>query len=214
MKRLRMITLASLLAFGGAAVGQLVTAHEARASISITVLFDELVRDSAAAAIVTPMEQRGVWENGRIITYTHVHTDRSVAGTVEDEPWVRTMGGTIGRLGQLVDGEPVLTTGHQGLLFLRPVTEEGAGVYEVTARAQGQFPVVQGDQGTPTFRASSAVGGLVPPPQQRVAKISQMRASAGLAAVAPQAMDVLHKRAVEDGVREVTVAWARIHGAK
>jgi hypothetical protein len=214
MKRVRAAVWGCALGVGVAAAGAVATGGVAHASIAITVLFDELVRDSSAAAVVTATEQRPVWENGRIITYTHVHTDRRVGGTLEDEPWVRTMGGTVGTIGQLVDGEPVLTVGKQGLLFLRPVPEQGAGVYEVTARAQGQFPVVTDEKNVQTFRTSSAVGGLVPTPSARVAQISQMRAGAGLPASAPMASDVLHKRSVEDGVHDVSAAWVRIHGAK
>ena len=63
-------------------VGEIAAEREAHASMSIAILFDELVRDSTAAAIVTPFEQKPVWEDGRIITYTHVHADRPVAGTL------------------------------------------------------------------------------------------------------------------------------------
>ncbi len=214
MGRFRTIALGCALALGAVVVGEVAAEHEARASIAITILFDELVRDSSAAAIVTPFEQRAVWEGGRIITYTHVHTDRPVAGSLESDPWVRTMGGTIGKLGQLVDGEPVLTVGHQGLLFLQPVPEAGSGIYAVTGRAQGQFPVVLGEKNVPTFRSSSAVGGLVAAPEKRVTQLAQQRAKAGLAPEAPRATDVLHTRPVEDGVRDVASAWARIHGTK
>ena len=34
------------------------------------------------AAIVTPYEQKAVWEDGRIITYTQAHVDTLVAGSV------------------------------------------------------------------------------------------------------------------------------------
>jgi hypothetical protein len=213
MRRLRTLTLGSLLAAGGASWIGVGVEREARASISIAVLFDELVRDSSAAAIMTPYEQKAVWEDGRIITYSHVHADRTVAGSIESDPWIRTMGGTVGRIGQVVDGEASLTVGKQGLLFLQP-DKSASGVYAVTARAQGQFPIVAGQQGTPMFRASSAVGGLVATPEQRVSQMAERRAKAGLSAEAPRALDVLHTKAVEDGVREVAAAWVRIHGPK
>ncbi len=214
MKRLRAVALGSLLAVGALGVGQIAAEREAHASMSIAILFDELVRDSTAAAIVTPFEQKPVWEDGRIITYTHVHADRPVAGTLESDPWVRTMGGTVGRLGQIVDGEPVLTVGKPGLLFLHPDKTSGGGVYAVTGRAQGQFPVVASTQGAPMFRASSGADALVPTPSARVAQMAQLRAKAGLPAEAPRATDVLHTRAVEDGVRDVAAAWVRIHGSR
>jgi hypothetical protein len=113
-----------------------------------------------------------------------------------------------------VDGEPVLTVGRPGLLFLQPFTASGGGVYAVTARAQGQFPVVLGSQNVPTFRASSGAGGLLPASDARVSQMAQLRAKAGLAAAAPRATDVLHLRPVEDGVRDVAAAWMRFHGPK
>jgi hypothetical protein len=212
MKGLRALALGSLVILAAATGAGIGSEREAHASVSISVLFDELVRDSSAAAIVTPTEQQAVWENGRIMTYTHVHIDRSVAGAVSDGPWVRTMGGVVGKIGQLVEGEAVLTVGRPGLLFLQPVTEIGAGVYEVTARAQGQFPIVLDEQGTERFVRASGVGALVPTPRDRVVQISRNRAVSGLSAGAPLATDVLHKRPVGDGAREVASAWARIHG--
>jgi hypothetical protein len=214
MSRLRSFAFVSVLALGGAVAAGVATERPAYASITITVLFDELVRDSSAAAIVTPYEQNAVWEDGRIITYTHVHADRVVAGSVEGDPWVRTMGGTVGKVGQLVDGEAVLTMGRQGLLFLQPSKQGTSGVYAITARAQGQFPVVLNEQNVQTFRASSGVGGLVPTPDARVAQMAQARAKAGLAAEAPRATDVLHARPVEDAVHDVAAAWVRMHGTK
>jgi hypothetical protein len=215
MRRLRTFAFgtAVLLGLGAGAASLLVSEPVAHASVSIAVLFDELVRDSSAAAVVTPYEQKAVWEDGRIITYTHVHADRTVAGTLESDPWIRTMGGTVGRVGQLVDGEPVLTVGRPGLLFLQGVPQVG-GVYAVTARAQGQFPVVLGEKNVSILRASSAVGGLMPPPDSRTTQMAQLRAKAGLAAEAPRASEVLHLRPVEDALRDVAAAWTRIHGSK
>jgi hypothetical protein len=214
MRSGRAILVSALVATAGATFAGLAAERDAHASVVISVLFDELVRDSAGAALVTPTEQRTVWENGRIYTFTRVHVDRPVAGTVSQDPWVRTMGGVVGKIGQLVEGEPVLTVGRPGLLFMQPLAEEGPGVYIVTARAQGQFPVVTDAQNAQHFVRASGVGGEVPTSPERVAQISRSRAMAGLAPAAPLAADVLHKRPIEDGVRDVTAAWARIHGSR
>jgi hypothetical protein len=214
MKRARSLLLTTLLAVGTAAVGQLAAERDASASVSIAVLFDELVRDSSAAAIMTPVEQRSIWEDGRIITYTHVHLDRTVGGTVESDPWIRTMGGAVGRIGQSVEGEAVLTVGRPALFFLQPRTESGAGVYEVTARAQGQFPVVLDEQQKERFVHASGVGALVPTPKNRIDQITRLRVAAGAPPSAQLASDVLHKRPVNEGAQEVASAWGRLHGAK
>jgi hypothetical protein len=123
------------------------------------------------------------------------------------------MGGIVGKVGQIVEGEAVLTVGRPGLLFMQPARDDVSGVYEVTARAQGQFPIVLDEKNNERFVRSSGVGGLVPTPQERVVQVTRMRALAGAAPGAPLATDVLHKRLVADGVQDVAAAWARIHAA-
>jgi hypothetical protein len=184
----------------------------ARASISVAVAFDALVKESSAVAVVTPVEQKSVWENGRIYTYTRVHADNSVAGELAtgDEAWIRTMGGVVGHIGQLVDGEPVLTVGRPSLLFLRAGPP---GSLEVTARAQGQYALTL-DDATKTQRLvrSSAVGVILPPktaPQAGPAPVT------GATAAAPVlAHDVLHNKRMEDGLRDIGAAWKRLHAPK
>jgi hypothetical protein len=213
MKRLRALATCTLVATAAGVLSGVAAEREAKASVVISALFDEIVRDSSAAALVTPVEQRSVWQNGRVYTYTRVHVDRAVAGTLEDEPWVRTMGGIVGKVGKIVEGEAVLSVGRPGLLFMQPARDDVSGVYEVTARAQGQFPIVLDEKNNERFVRSSGVGGLVPTPQERVVQVTRMRALAGAAPGAPLATDVLHKRLVADGVHDVAAAWARIHAA-
>jgi hypothetical protein len=148
------------------------------------------------------------------MTYTHLRVDQGVAGATPSDPWVRTMGGVVGKIGQIVEGEAVLTVGKQGLLFLQPLTELGPGLFAVTARAQGQFPVVADEAGTSRFMRASGVGALVTTPTPRVGQIARLRAASGLPANAPVAAAVLHQRPVAEGTREIASAWVRIHGAK
>ncbi len=139
----------------------LVTAS-ARASVSIAVSWEGLLRDSNASALVTPVESRCLWEDGRISTYTRVRVDRAVAGELRtgDEAWVRTAGGAVGKVGQIVEGEAVLVPGQSSLLFLRSAAVDPS-TYEVTARGQGQFPLVlDGEAGSRLVR-SAASGMLV-----------------------------------------------------
>jgi hypothetical protein len=169
----------------------------ARASVSVAVTWDGLLHESVAAAVVTPVEARTVWENGRIYTYTRVHVDRAVAGELAagTDAWVRTMGGVVGKVGQIVDGEPVLATGRPSLLFLHPGP---IGAYEVTARGQGQFPVVTEDPKVgPRVVRNRSVGALVPRPAGVV--IQRLAAEA------------LHDRPVEDVARDVAADWDRTH---
>lgn len=148
----------------GASALAIVAAGPARASVSLRVTWDALLHDSTAAVVVAPEEERGVWESGRIYTYSRLRVDRSVAGdsAAGADVWVRTMGGVVGTIGQRVEGEAVFTTGEASLVFLHPGP---AGVYVVTSRGQGQFPVVPdaNPKAPPHLVQSSAMGALVAP---------------------------------------------------
>jgi hypothetical protein len=172
-------------------------ADTARASVSIAVTWDGLLRESTAAVMATSVETRAVWENGRIYTYARLHVDRAIEGDLPPggEAWVRTMGGVVGNVGQMVDGEAVLTPGQSGLLFLHPGPP---GAYVVTARGQGQFPLVPDadPKALPHLVRSHSAGALLPPRP---------------AATSPFAADVVHGRAVDDVARDVVAAWDRTH---
>jgi hypothetical protein len=108
------------------------------------------------------------------------------------------MGGVVGKIGQIVDGEPVFVPGRASLLFLHPGP---AGTFEVTARAQGQFPVViDPTQAPPRLVRSGAMGGIV-------ARASEP----GAQALPRLAADVVHGRAVDDVVHEIVADWERTH---
>jgi hypothetical protein len=211
MKRFRAAFAATFLSVAAAGAASLITS-DAQASVSIAILFDELVRDATGAAVVTPVEQRSVWENGRIYTYTRVHVDSNVAGSVPNDAWVQTMGGAVGKIGQLVEGEAVLTVGRPSLLFLQPhidpETKTATSTFVVTARAQGQFPVTLDEKKVPRLIHAHGVGALMPPSPDRVARVAQMRKGGG---VPELAQDVLHNRPVEEATREIALAWSRLH---
>lgn len=178
-------------------------ASDAGASVSIQVTWDGLLRESTAAGIVTPTETQSVWENGRIYTYTKVHVDRAIAGDLSTgaEAWVRTMGGVVGKIGQRVEGEAVLAPGHASLLFLHTGGNAPAGTYQVTARGQGQFPVVAAaDPAAPPHLVRSTAAGVLVAPN--------------LAGPVPNpvlAADVVHGRLVDDVATDVVAAWGRTH---
>jgi hypothetical protein len=192
--------LAVCVALGVATVSPWAT-PTADASVSIAIPFDALVHASSAVVVATAVEQRSVWEGTRIQTYSRVHVDSFVAGELaqDGEAWVRTMGGTVGRVGQIVDGEPVFTVGRPSLVFLHRVAGDPTGVFLVTARAQGQFGLYADEQNRLRVRRSSAVGALVPP--------------LGAGGIPPGALagDVIHGRVVEDVTRDIATAWSRAH---
>jgi MYXO-CTERM domain-containing protein len=193
-----------------AASPALMTTTDARASVSIAVLFGELVQRATGVAVVTPVEQHATWEEGRIYTYTRVRVDSLAAGELPEGTWVRTMGGKVGNIGQLVEGEAVLTMGRPTLLFLEPVRSPGAaGVFEVTARGQGQFVVAPRAEGGPQILRSYAGGALAPPSQERLARFGGT-VSAGDPALR-LARDVLHQVGVDEAARIIAGEFSVLH---
>lgn len=178
-------------------------ASDAGASVSIQVTWDGLLRESTAAAIVMPTESQSVWENGRIYTYTHVHVDRAVAGDLATgaDAWVRTMGGIVGKIGQRVEGEAVFAPGYASLLFMHTGGTAPAGIYQVTARGQGQFPVVAAaDPSAPPHLVRSNAAGVLVAPN-----------TAGPVPAPVFAADIVHGRLVDDVAADVAAAWGRAH---
>jgi hypothetical protein len=207
------------LAAGAASVAVIPT--DANASVSIAVTFDALVKDADAVAMITPDSASSVWEDGRIYTYTRLKVDQAVAGDLPAQPWVRTMGGVVGHIGQLVDGEPVLVPGKPSLLFLRKLTS--TGTFEVSARGQGQFPIVvdEATKVSKVFRNANA-GMLLPPKVKApvlpgtvqpgpVAPQSATAPGDVAAAKVRLAAEVLHDRPVADVTREIAAAWKLAH---
>lgn len=198
---------------------------DADASIMIAVTWDALIKDASAVAVVTPMTTSSVWENGRIYTYTRVHVDQGVAGELAtgSEAYVRTMGGVVGKIGQSVDGEPVLTVGRPNLLFLHPGP---AGSMEVSGRSQGQYAIRLDDAKTQRLARSSAVGMLLPPRPALTVEVDKAGATTQSTTPATQAtatgptsqrtattlaQEVLHDRPLDEAVKDIASAWKRAH---
>jgi hypothetical protein len=178
----------------------------AEASVSLTVLLDELVRESSGAAVVSPIEHHAVWEDDRIVTYTRVRVERVVAGSIAEPVWVRTLGGEVGDIGQIVEGEAQLAAGQSSLFFLRPhldpVTRRPTGAFAVAEGAQGQFPVVAPAGGKAHLELARDLGALYPPSE------AQRKRSP----TAPIARDALCNRPLEAALRAIVEAWRRIRG--
>jgi hypothetical protein len=183
-------------------LASMAAARDAHASVSIAVTWDGLLGESTVAVVARALDTHAAWENGRIYSYTRVRIDRAVAGDMAagGEAWVRTMGGVVGNIGQIVEGEAVLMPGDQSLLFLR---QGPAGSYEVTARGQGQFPVVATDAKDaklPPFVVRSHTAGALVQPQLVVST-----AAVHLAA------DTLHGRSVDEAAKVIASDWSRMH---
>jgi hypothetical protein len=193
-RRARRTSKATAALFSVLALTVLLASPEARASVSVSVAFDDLVQRASAAAVVVPVEQRSVWEDGRIATYTRARVERLVAGRLPREIWVRTLGGAVGRIAQLVEGEATFASGEASLVFVHPHDDGAAtGTFGVVEGAQGQFPVVVSGGG-PRLAASKSGGALLPPP-----------------ATTRPAREVLVDQSLEDAARSIGAAWGRAH---
>ena len=199
---------------------------DAQASVSIAVGYVALVKDADAVGVVTPVESKTVWEEGRIVTYTRVKVDQGVAGDLGtgSEGWVRTLGGVVGKIGQLVDGEPVFTPQKPSLLFMRKW--KTGGTWEVSARAQGQFPILvvsNGDAANAVAQRrvmrSTAVGMLLPPKPASTVVVGPAPVKTGPSGAADSvaqvrlAGEVLHDRPLDEVARDIAASWKTLHPA-
>lgn len=111
----------------------------------------ELVHRSRHTLLATPLEAEGRWESlagsRRIVTYTKIAIEQSAdaRGAPAGEVWVRTLGGKVGHIAQLVHGEARLALGRSALLF---VDRDPERVYRVTGMAQGHYPLELDRDGT------------------------------------------------------------------
>ena len=140
--------------------------HEASASVAIAVSLEDLARASTVVARVTPIDRTSAWEEGRIVTTTRVRVDEIVAGSVGNlrgprELRVRTLGGRVDKIGQIVEGEASFAPSEPSIVFLTalpgPLVEPA---FVVAGRAQGQLLVKRDVHGREIVRVG-AVGELV-----------------------------------------------------
>jgi len=135
----------------------------AEASVSILLSLEEITAASTAVIVGTASEQKSQWEElaggRRIVTYTKIKVDKTIAGSAGTEVWVRTLGGAVGKLGQAVSGEASLTIGSKSVLFLL----KRGDVTMVTGMAQGHYPIKVDEKGISRLKASPDVGAQIQP---------------------------------------------------
>lgn len=181
----------------------------ASASVQIAVFFDDLVRDSSAVCLFTGIEQTTGWENGRIYTRTRVRCDQPMGGDLKQgqEAWIRTMGGVVGDVGQSVSGEASFAVGNTSIAFLHT----GPNVYEVTARAQGHFPVAVHPDKQRRASRSPDVGAVLAAQPAAEARVRSLARTALTPAATMPALGVIPGKTVEEIANEIALAWRRTH---
>jgi hypothetical protein len=136
--------------------------RRAHASMAVGIGLPELFRKSSRVAFSTSLEAFSRWEQlggtRRIVTYHRLRVDEPIAGPAADpELMVRTLGGRVGDIGQIVHGEAALVVGEPCLLFLRTASD---GVYAVAEHAQGHYPLRDDGRGKWRLRSSPRLGPL------------------------------------------------------
>jgi hypothetical protein len=122
----------------------------ALAAVARALSIGELVKKSTSALVLTGVARRASWQviggSRRIVTETRARVEEVVTGAdpSASEIVVHTLGGRIGTVGQIVEGEAELELGETSLTFL---TSLAPLAYSVTAMAQGHYPVVNDARG-------------------------------------------------------------------
>ncbi|MCC6213552.1 MAG: hypothetical protein IT376_01695 [Polyangiaceae bacterium] len=152
------------LVAAGAALGALaVGPRVARAGVARAVTLEELVALSRFGVVATPVDAFSRWETigkrKRIVTYTRLRIEEALleADDPGAEQLVRTLGGQVGEIGQIVHGEAVFTIGERTGVFLQPLGD----VLTVTALAQGHYPLRADSRGALRLAPSPRLGSLV-----------------------------------------------------
>jgi hypothetical protein len=129
----------------------------ARASVARGLTLGELVYQSQHVLLGTATESFAAWEQiGKrraIVTYSLFHIEEPLDGRNPPgaEVTIRTLGGTVGNLGQTFHGEAVVALHERATVFVHDVAPD---LYVVTAMAQGHYPVRPDTRGTHRLHAA------------------------------------------------------------
>ena len=137
-------------------VASLAWATEAAATTARAVSLRDLVQRSTRVVRATPLDSfarsEAIAGTQHIVTYSRVRVDDSIRGdSTETEILVRTLGGTLGAVGEIVHGEAELALNQQCIVFLGT---DAQGIPFVSAMAQGHYPLTLDSRGAPRLSAS------------------------------------------------------------
>jgi hypothetical protein len=140
-------------------IGAMLAAPLARAAQAVALSVEELARtsDLVVRGRVARVESRWSEDGWRIFTFADVEAAESWRGRPAGSIRVLVPGGVIGRIGQRVDGAPILARGEEVVLFL---IRGEASFFRVTGLAQGKFSV-DGATARPDLTHVSFVGSRV-----------------------------------------------------
>jgi hypothetical protein len=154
-------------------------AKQSSATVARAVSLRGLVERSTRVTRATPLDSFARVEHlagsRHIVTYSRLRVDEPILGASTDsELLVRTLGGQVGDLGELVHGEASLALNEPCVVFLRQSAE---GIDQVTEMAQGHFPMAMDAAGAPRLFASRNMPRLVGGSASAVGQLSGLRFS-------------------------------------
>ncbi len=140
----------------GTLLATLSVSRVSRATTARSVSLADLVARSTRIARAMPLEGSARFEDigdtRHIVTYTRLRIDELIAGSPnEPEVLVRTLGGHIGKLGEIVHGEAELALNEACIVFLQANAD---GIDQVTEMAQGHYPLRNDASGALRLTAS------------------------------------------------------------
>jgi hypothetical protein len=149
--------------------------NTAFASLARELSLEELLARSEHALVATPLDAQSDWvvlgDKRRIVTNIRVRVEETLArrAPAESELFVRVLGGTVGHVGQLVEGEVRLTPGEPCALLLTAVSPT---LTVVTGRTQGHYPLVPDAQKLLRLHPSPTLPELEHPERSAVRTLS------------------------------------------
>jgi hypothetical protein len=108
------------------------------------ISLSDLVKRSKHVVVATPRVADSMWEeiggSRRLVTYTRLTLEESLDDRLVEgnEVLVRTLGGRLGALGQIVHGEAELRRDETSVVFLKARHD---GTYHISGLAQGHYPL-------------------------------------------------------------------------
>jgi len=147
----------------GVGCAALASPRLAFATMARAITLPELVGLSQYALVGTATDASSRWEtvgrSRRIVTYTRVEVTQPIDGRPPPDTTLllRTLGGRVGDIGQLVHGEARFELGAPSVVFI--ATDED-GVFGITAMAQGHYPLGTDPDAAVRLRASPNIPAL------------------------------------------------------
>lgn len=152
----------------------------AHASLAEAVDFESLVRASHHIVFGTPVEASSKWEaiggRKRIVTYSRLLIAEALGAVDpgETELIVRTLGGQVGEIGQVVHGEAALALNQPSVLFIGRAKNQP--LY-VQAMSQGEYPTT-GDAKDPRLTLSPRLAEVDASRKSAIRVLNKQRLSA------------------------------------